>query len=656
MRLIRLFLTVLSTLLLCLLLVSCTATPTPATSEATQTPAASPTIETAAQVSPTAKATRVKTATPAPTKPLKSVLVISWDGARAGMMYDWIADGALPHFAALAAQGVRAEYARSIDPSLTAAAHNSIATGSYPARTGIVSNSFHNPADAFYWYRRGFDEVLDQAEPVWKTASKAGLTTAALFFPGGSPTLPGQTADYTIGYGIRDAYSLQVTATLSLPAEAWQGDLPASYSEPYEGSFKITDVSPVYLYLVDSTDDSAANYDTVILSTERSVTVDSPRLKSGEWGQLVLMPASMAGADFLIQEIAQDTTPRHIKLFYSNVYHNTAKPHTFLKELNEKFGFFPAGADSYALEDGWITPEDDLYLLERQARWIAEVTAWVRTTYMPDLIFAWEDPLDAAGHSFLMKDPRQLNYSPETAEQYAGYMRRVAQIADEALGIMLEGVDLNDTTVMLVADHGMAPLHTIVYVNTILEQAGLLKLDKAQAVVVKESKAFAIVSGGAANVYINIAGHERDGFVPPEEYDQIQAQIVELLSALTDPVTGEKVFQHVYRHEELGPLGLDHINSGAVFAQSFPGYHLDGWRGNDFVFASADFYGQHGYDSSLPEMYAMFIAAGLGVPTGGQIIPPVRIVDYAPTIAYLLGFAPAPTVDGQLIPALTGAP
>jgi hypothetical protein len=65
------------------------------------------------------------------------LLCIALDGGRADRMYDWMGDGTLPHFAALAAQGVRAEYARLIDPSLTAAAHNSIATGA--TRCAITS-------------------------------------------------------------------------------------------------------------------------------------------------------------------------------------------------------------------------------------------------------------------------------------------------------------------------------------------------------------------------------------------------------------------------------------------------------------------------------------------------------------------------------------
>jgi hypothetical protein len=81
----------------------------------------------------------------------------------------------------LATVGLRAEYAKTVDPSLTVPSQYSISSGSSLARTGIVSDIYHNSKDNFYWYRRGFDEVMDEAEPVRVIASRSGLTMGALF-------------------------------------------------------------------------------------------------------------------------------------------------------------------------------------------------------------------------------------------------------------------------------------------------------------------------------------------------------------------------------------------------------------------------------------------------------------------------------------------
>ena len=607
---------------------------------------AQPVPPTATPIPPT-ETTEAPTEIPPTESPKQSAVLISWDGSRTDLVYDLMDEGLLPNFASVAEAGLRAEYAQSIDPSLTAAAHNSISSGSFPTHTGITSNSFHVTGDDFYWYRVGFDEQMTDAEPIWVTASRNGLTTAAVFFVGGSPSHPQQLADYTIGYGKEDAYSKQWNVSLTT-AEGWS-DVPDSYSPALAGNFTIQNVGKVYLYVTDSTDDSTENYDTVLLNTEQAGT-NAQSLTQGEWGTLILLPRAYAGADFLIQTI----TPESVTLYHTGVEHNSASPKQLLDALNEKFGAFPAGADSYALEHGWITEEDDLYLLERQSTYMAEVAAWVYQTYQPDLMLTWQDPFDAAGHQFMLVNPRQMNYSPELADTYREYYLQAAQIADTSLGIMLDAFDLDTTILMLAGDHGMAPIHSRVYVNTILENAGLLTLDSQNSVVLAQTKAFAICSGGSVHVYINLEGREKGGgTVSPDEYDQVQGQIMDLLTDLKDPQTGEAVFQRVLPRASLADLGLASDNSGDVFAQAIPGYHLDGWRGNDEIFEQADFYGQHGYDSTLPEVHTIFIAAGAGISASGEPIPPVRIVDYAPTIANILDFPPAPNVDGTIIPALS---
>jgi predicted AlkP superfamily pyrophosphatase or phosphodiesterase len=587
------------------------------------------------------------TAIPTPSAvPKHSLVLISLDAARADLVYGLMDDGIMPTISSLVEDGVRAEYAQTVDPSLTATAHNSISSGSYPRHTGITSNSFHVAGDDFYWYRVGFEEPMDDAEPIWVTASRNGLSTAAVFFPGGTPSLDKQLADYTIGYGIEDAYSTQRKVSLSI-ADGWS-DVPVSFSNPLDGGFTIQNVGQVFLYVIDSTDDNTQNYDTVILNTVRSGEEQAQTLKESEWGSLILLKKAFAGADFLIQNINAKT----VTLYHTGVEHNTAAPSELLVVLNEKFGFFPPGGDSYALEHGWITDEDFMYEVELQSRYMAEVSAWVFETYHPDLMFTWQDPLDAAGHQFMMADQRQLNYSTELAERYQEYYNRAAEIVDSSLAIMLKAIDMKNTTIFVVGDHGMAPIHSIIYVNTVLEQAGLLTLDTQNNVVVSKTKAFAIASGGAVHIYINLVGREKGGgTVNEEDYLRVQQQIIDIFSSLKDPDTSQPVFERVLRKTSLAPLGLDHPNSGDVFAQAVPGYHLDGWRGNDYIFAQADFYGQHGYDSNLPEMHTIFIAAGFGVPGTGQIISPVKVVDYALTIAMLLSFPPSRTIDGTIIPA-----
>jgi len=603
---------------------------------------------------PTPQLTITPTAQPQPTATLpglNSVVVISFDGAGASRVYDWMERGELTTFSFLASHGLQAEM-QTIDPSLTAPSHASLATGCFPSQTGIVGNLFHNPSDSFYWYRSGFEQPLDNLDPVWVQASRAGLKTATLFFAGGSPFLPGQSADYTIAYGVRTAYSRQETVTLTPLSETWNEELPVSYSPILEGSWIIPKAGQVILIALDSQDDGREIYDMVLLSTERSLTTATSPLHVREWGKLMVDTAKKAGMYMLIQDVSKTGGNWQVKLYHTGVNYNSAAPRSLLEALNDHFGFFPAGADSYALEHGWISAEDDLFMIDRQAQWMAEVTAWIYSTYHPDLLFTWQEAFDAGGHSFYPRSPGQPGYDEAQVAVQNGYYLRAAQSADRALARMLQDIPLDQAVVMVVSDHGMAPVHTTVNINTVLEEADLLELDGKDYVVVEKTRAIAFSSGGAAHIYLNLEGHEKDGIIPPEDAQSLEDQIYDLLVSLRYPQTNELVFERIWRSEELSSLGLDHQVSGELFAQANPGFDLDSHRGRRQVFEPALYSGQHGYSSYLPELQAIFIAAGAGITGTGESVDSFRIIDIAPTLAALLHFQSSDCEGNDLIPEL----
>jgi hypothetical protein len=66
------------------------------------------------------------------------------------------------------------------------------------------------------------------------------------------------------------------------------------------------------------------------------------------------------------------------------------------------------------------------------------------------------------------------------------------------------------------------------------------------------------------------------------------------------------------------------------------------------VYSVPNFYGAHGHNSTLPSMSAIFYAAGPSLEKG-KTVDVVRSIDVAPTVLEILGVAPAPTVDGEVI-------
>ena len=112
-----------------------------------------------------------------------SVVLVSIDGFRA----DYLELGLTPNLQRLADQGVRTEWMAPSYPTLTFPNHYTLVTGLRPDRHGVVHNTMRDEALGEFRIRDR-DAVGDAGwwggEPVWVTAEKAGLRTAAMFWVG----------------------------------------------------------------------------------------------------------------------------------------------------------------------------------------------------------------------------------------------------------------------------------------------------------------------------------------------------------------------------------------------------------------------------------------------------------------------------------------
>ena len=112
------------------------------------------------------------------------LVLVSIDGFR----WDFPERYATRHIASIGERGLRADALRPVFPTLTFPNHYSIATGKAPGEHGLVANEFPDEnRENWYGYK---DRVSVQdggwylAEPVWVTAERAGMRTAAFYFVG----------------------------------------------------------------------------------------------------------------------------------------------------------------------------------------------------------------------------------------------------------------------------------------------------------------------------------------------------------------------------------------------------------------------------------------------------------------------------------------
>ncbi len=125
----------------------------------------------------------------------RTLILISLDGWRR----DYHTLAPTPALQSLMARGVRAEGLTPVFPTKTFPNHYSIVTGLYTEHHGVVGNSMREPGTALRFSLSNRDAVGDgrwwRGEPIWVTATRQGLRSATLFWPGSEAPVGGVRPD-----------------------------------------------------------------------------------------------------------------------------------------------------------------------------------------------------------------------------------------------------------------------------------------------------------------------------------------------------------------------------------------------------------------------------------------------------------------------------
>jgi len=321
------------------------------------------------------------------------------------------------------------------------------------------------------------------------------------------------------------------------------------------------------------------------------------------------------------------------------VYGGKAYPPELAADLGRRGLIWPGPPDDDSLEATWEgKPGIDLSAWTDQAVRFGDffydglALAAGRPDW--DLLLGYVPTIDEAGHELLLEEPCQPGFSPERRDAFAAARRRVWQGADRGLSRLLKEVDLSTTTVLIVSDHGMTPVFARIDPNALLRDAGYAKLGPDGRVDPALSKVLAISNGGVSHVYVAPT-------VAPDQKAKILADLRRRFIRLE--VQGKRAIEEVFGHGQLGPIRLDHPNSGdlVLFAASgvtFAEKPLPGGA----ISAPTDVYGMHGHlyrgGSGDRRLAGIYLALGRGVrkhPLGE-----VRNTEVARRAAAYLGIEP----------------
>jgi len=457
---------------------------------------------------------------------------------------------------------------------------------------------------------------------------------------------------------------------------------------------------------LDATNDGVVNYDTLVVF-DRNVPINPGPFPLPATGPAYVVrgkpsarflfegSGNKIGTAFFVSHLAPDLSAVRFTRYAANFIPRNAPVLDAVDDINGHVGFWGAQPDfriPERLAPTGVTfaefsdEELEAVYLDQVATFVKYQTSValraIRQNPDADLVMIYIEQPDGSGHQFTLTDPRQasnpldnrsvgrpgrpagaLGQDPAKVKRYAGYLAFAYQQANAAVEAILDAVGSTRSRapgrdVFVVSDHGMAPFHTAVNLRNLLISGGF---DVAQLGL--------RTSGPAANIYVNLQGREDGGTVTPEAFPALAAQIAEFLGAAKDPNTfynpnGTRLFPQVFKRPDCPPAGFCTNKSigqdtGDVLALMAEGYNFDGaqtplvFRLGDAAAASSiysvpNFYGAHGHDSHLLSMSAILYAAGPSVKEGHQVNV-VRNIDIAPTVLEILGVAPAPTVDGEVI-------
>jgi predicted AlkP superfamily phosphohydrolase/phosphomutase len=152
--------------------------------------------------------------------------------------------------------------------------------------------------------------------------------------------------------------------------------------------------------------------------------------------------------------------------------------------------------------------------------------------------------------------------------------------------------------------------------------------------------------GNVGQIRLNVRDREPQGTVSPgTQYETLRAEIMDALSQMVDPETGEHVVEQIYRREDI-----------------YSGQNLEAASDILFIPTRMEYFGFGEYEfgsnqiiesmkrgiSGTHRMQGIFCMWGEPV-AAGQWLPDLEITDLAPTILHLEGMSVPEDMDGKVI-------
>lgn len=323
------------------------------------------------------------------------------------------------------------------------------------------------------------------------------------------------------------------------------------------------------------------------------------------------------------------------------------KEFTYPQELGEeiisKFG-------RYMFDVEFRTDKKDELLenIYRMTRKRFEVLNYLISTKPWDLFMFVEIGLDRIHHAFWKYMDKQHHlYTPGNPYEDAilNYYREL----DSLVGELISHVD-KDTVILVVSDHGAKRMKGAFCINEWLIEQGYLVLKEKPTeptsfdkLEVDWSRTKAWGWGGYyARIFLNIAGREQQGIIPPEDYEKEREILLEKILKISGP-QGETWQTRVIKPQEyFQELNGDYPDLMVYFDELY--WRSAGTLGHGTMYLEEN---DTGPDDAVHDFEGIFILYDPQEKAGRSV--KASILDIAPTVLDKLGLPIPADLKGKVI-------
>ncbi|GAG86004.1 unnamed protein product, partial [marine sediment metagenome] len=216
--------------------------------------------------------------------------------------------------------------------------------------------------------------------------------------------------------------------------------------------------------------------------------------------------------------------------------------------------------------------------------------------------------LDRFHHAFWKYyDKTHHKYEPGNKFEYE--MRNYYKFLDKEVGEILHLLD-NNTTVLIVSDHGAKAMKGLICVNMALKKLGLLKFKKRpkpgtkiESAEIDWNKTHAWGWGGYyARIFLNVEGRESNGIIKKKNYEKMRDKIIKQIKSIKDN-KGNSLNTKVHKPEDFYSVIRGDAPDLMVYFDDL-NWRSAGTVGYDSMYLSEN---DTGLDDAIHDYYGIFI-------------------------------------------------